>query len=245
MPQKKCPPAGAPEWVLTYGDMMSLLLTFFIMLFAMSSLEKTKTAAVVESFSSQFGYANTQVPTPGAQTPANSNKSQIRSTGRARRNDTLRGGNPVLSPQGDYAKVRSIRPSRDQVVGGIIYFDLGSDELTDQAKQELRQVADQLRGSPYKVMIKGHTSNEQGIYTNNLYALGFSRAMKAREELIRLGVNGKLLQVTSVGPDEPMPDALRTPGVGAQQANACVEIVRLLEHAKDFEGDRREREAGN
>ncbi|HOA53996.1 MAG TPA: flagellar motor protein MotB, partial [Thermogutta sp.] len=31
---------GAPEWVLTYGDMMSLLLTFFIMLAALSEVKK-------------------------------------------------------------------------------------------------------------------------------------------------------------------------------------------------------------
>ena len=30
--KKKEAPAGAPEWVLTYGDMMSLLLCFFILL---------------------------------------------------------------------------------------------------------------------------------------------------------------------------------------------------------------------
>ncbi|MFN0196532.1 MAG: flagellar motor protein MotB, partial [Planctomycetaceae bacterium] len=32
-------PAGAPEWVVTYGDMMSLLLTFYIMLVSMSEMK--------------------------------------------------------------------------------------------------------------------------------------------------------------------------------------------------------------
>ena len=32
-------PPGVPEWVVTYGDMMSLLLTFFIMLVSMSELK--------------------------------------------------------------------------------------------------------------------------------------------------------------------------------------------------------------
>ena len=30
---------GVPEWVVTYGDMMSLLLTFFIMLVSLSELK--------------------------------------------------------------------------------------------------------------------------------------------------------------------------------------------------------------
>ena len=34
------PPAGVPEWVVSFGDMMSLLLTFFIMLVSMSEMMK-------------------------------------------------------------------------------------------------------------------------------------------------------------------------------------------------------------
>ena len=31
---------GIPEWVVTFGDMMSLLLTFFIMLLSMSEMKQ-------------------------------------------------------------------------------------------------------------------------------------------------------------------------------------------------------------
>ena len=34
------PPMGIPEWVVTFGDMMSLLLTFFIMLVSMSEMKQ-------------------------------------------------------------------------------------------------------------------------------------------------------------------------------------------------------------
>ena len=37
-PEDEAP--GVPEWVVTYGDMMSLLLTFFIMLVSMSELKE-------------------------------------------------------------------------------------------------------------------------------------------------------------------------------------------------------------
>ena len=39
--ETKCEP-GAPGWVVTFGDMMSLLLTFFILLLSFAKLEKTK-----------------------------------------------------------------------------------------------------------------------------------------------------------------------------------------------------------
>jgi len=42
------------EWMVTYSDMMSLLLTFFVMLFAMSSLDKEKFKALTEAISVQL-----------------------------------------------------------------------------------------------------------------------------------------------------------------------------------------------
>ena len=57
MPKReKKAPAGAPEWVLTYGDMMSLLLCFFIMLVALSEIKKEdKYQAVVRGVKAAFG----------------------------------------------------------------------------------------------------------------------------------------------------------------------------------------------
>lgn len=50
----KCPPPGAPPWVLTFGDCMTLLLTFFVLLFSMSSIDKAKFQQIVESFKGAF-----------------------------------------------------------------------------------------------------------------------------------------------------------------------------------------------
>ena len=46
---------GAPAWVLTFGDMMSLLLTFFILLFSMSELEVVKFQLAAKSLSEALG----------------------------------------------------------------------------------------------------------------------------------------------------------------------------------------------
>ena len=39
---EEAPPAGAPAWMATFSDLMNLLLCFFVMLFAMSSIEEDK-----------------------------------------------------------------------------------------------------------------------------------------------------------------------------------------------------------
>lgn len=52
MARKKLKDSGASgSWLNTYADMVTLLLTFFIMLFAMSSLDKEKFLMLVQAFS--------------------------------------------------------------------------------------------------------------------------------------------------------------------------------------------------
>ena len=46
---------GAPTWVVTFGDLMSLLLTFFILLFSMSEIEVEKFRMAVNSLHEGFG----------------------------------------------------------------------------------------------------------------------------------------------------------------------------------------------
>lgn len=41
--------AGAPAWTTSFSDMMSLLLCFFVLLFAMSELDQVRVAAILES----------------------------------------------------------------------------------------------------------------------------------------------------------------------------------------------------
>lgn len=46
---------GAPEWMTTYGDMVTLLLCFFVLLFAFSEIDAQKFEAVIQSFQGSLG----------------------------------------------------------------------------------------------------------------------------------------------------------------------------------------------
>lgn len=48
------PPKGSPAWMTTFSDLMNLLLCFFVMLFAMSSVDAEKFEMVVASLQSSF-----------------------------------------------------------------------------------------------------------------------------------------------------------------------------------------------
>lgn len=46
---------GAPEWMTTYGDMVTLLLCFFVLMFAFSEIDARKFEAFIQSFQGSLG----------------------------------------------------------------------------------------------------------------------------------------------------------------------------------------------
>lgn len=55
MARRPAPAAGAPEWIVTFADLMSLLLCFFILLISFSSQDKAKLQIVAGSMRDAFG----------------------------------------------------------------------------------------------------------------------------------------------------------------------------------------------
>ncbi len=55
--------AGAPEYMLTYGDMMTLLLCFFVMLLAMSTIDPNRFMVAASSFQNAFSGVLKEFPT--------------------------------------------------------------------------------------------------------------------------------------------------------------------------------------
>lgn len=49
------PPPGLPAWLATYGDLVTLLMCFFVLLFAFSSIDAQKFEAVMVSFQGSAG----------------------------------------------------------------------------------------------------------------------------------------------------------------------------------------------
>lgn len=52
--QEDTPPAGSPAWMATFSDLMNLLLCFFVMLFAMSTIEESKLHEFVAAMNNTF-----------------------------------------------------------------------------------------------------------------------------------------------------------------------------------------------
>lgn len=234
---------GIPEWVVTFGDMMSLLLTFFIMLVSLSEIKEEETyQALVDSMQQQFGYARTlDALAPGESKPRQAAFTPLATTGRAKKKDTANGGVPQKAPVGEEPKVRIVRPGSMTAVGSVVFFELGSSQLTTTGRAVLKNVASQLRGKPQKIEARGHVSAEFAARTGNsdeAMLLGIKRASAVRQYLVETEkLRANRFRISSAGDSEPMSN-----GQSATQ-NPRVEVFMLDETVEDLLGTADERDA--
>jgi len=205
---------------------MSLLLCFFIMLFALSTITPPTVQALADSLSQDFrGFsASSKTPSPKTKTTMTPSPSAARS----RRTAALIGGQPIPGPQGESREVHAMLRDGETVRGGVIRFEPGSDELTEQAKRDLRlTVLPVLQGAPHKIMVKGYSSPIEGggEYQSGI-DLAFFRASNVVEYFILQGLRHEFFEI-AVEPGTVPRLNLLPAGTDQKYAGATVEIILL------------------
>ena len=236
--------AGVAEWVVTFGDMMSLLLTFFIMLVSMSEIrDEERYELMVEALRKRFGHDSSVISMiPGPTSPRNSPVEKLASMGRARRVDTMRGGDRVRAPVGENPRVRSIRTADQRTLGGEIIFPEGEWEINEANQRVLRATAQEIGGKPQKIEIRGHTSSSplpKDSPFKTHWDLAYARCVATMEYLIHLGIDPKRIRISVAADKEPK--HISTDPLLYRQ-NPRVEVFMLDEMVKDLEGTADERE---
>ncbi len=227
--------SGAPAWMATFADMMSLLMAFFVMLFAMSTLQVEKYEAVVKSMTDALGHGRdlsasqkqyfqqhkTQ-PKPSdntgtaEKTPLEDLKplydSLIQTYASALHKQEL---NVELEDNG--RKLRITFPSR-------VAFPPGRATLTPEFVRLLRKLPD-WSDHPVTLQVLGHTDSRpiHGVRFRNNWELSAARAAAVIEALIRLGkINPRQARAVGLADTQPR-DPRPTPE--AWRKNRRVEIL--------------------
>lgn len=238
----KCPPAGAPEWVLTYGDMMSLLLVFFILLVAMSEIKKEdQFTAIVREVQEAFGMHGGGGRLPTNDDPALSFMKVLEAIQFRRQPEAQRSNAEDPGADGDEAKVTAIRKGQVFVVGGPITFEPGSAELSERGRRTLDAISTmgEVRGLNNKLEVRGHAASMEMSETDGRYAdlwdLSYARAKAVANYLMqpRVGVNPNRLRVVANADREPQ--KLRAYTLNSQEPNRRVEVVVSEELVDDHQ----------
>jgi chemotaxis protein MotB len=240
--KKKCPPAGAPEWVMTYGDMMSLLLTFFILLMSLSEIKKEdEWKAMVEEVKKSFGMKGGGGRLPTDNDPALTLVKILETVQNQQRreNNTANTEDPGMS--GRDQRITTVRPGDFIPVGGLVTFDPGSADLSDRAQAQIRGFIDNeefdIRGTNYIVELRGHAASAEVDRVqggDDLWDLSFDRAKAVMGFLVSEDVGLKREQVRLIGnaDREPLRKQAYTPA--DRQSNRRVEIVVTENVIKDY-----------
>ena len=205
--KKKQDSAGAPAWMVTYGDMMTLLLCFFVLLVAMSEIkEEEKFRQVVQSIRNAFGYESSLDTAPGDMDPVNALMQELQSIILPPQ-QSMQGDTDEEGIDGRVQKVTDVRDGIEIVVGGRIAFDRFSAVLKPRAEERIARVAEKIGGKNTKIIVRGHATREplpeDSLYDNPL-RLSYARAEAVADTLVRHGVRAARIRIEANGDREPI-----------------------------------------
>lgn len=144
--------------MVTYSDMVTLLLTFFVLLLSMANLDKRKFFDALGSLKGAFGFLQSS-------SVSEVNKPQVISYAPMDDDYVSRLYNRVMAMLTRLRIDRDIDLVKDRGavilrVREAILFDSGSTELKPAALPILREIAGLVKPLPLLLRIEGHTDNE-------------------------------------------------------------------------------------
>lgn len=188
----KKPMAGAPLWMVTFSDMMTLLLTFFVLLLSMATLDQVRFQQAAESLSGAFGVGVLESSTRTEVAPPQvMSRVPIDDDFNARVYQRLRTQlrELKLDRQIELVKDRGAVVLR---VDEAILFDVGRSTINPDADPVLRKVAELVRPLPLNVKIEGHTDDIGDDMQN--WELSVARAVS----VLRFMVSDQLLPLARI-----------------------------------------------
>lgn len=220
-----------PAWVVTFGDMMSLLLCFFILLAAFSELKKEREfVKVLEKIREAFGETGGISHAPTEIDWTNSTLVPRIQLNKNKEDKQTEAPTPEKNMEGKQDRSDTIRPGNKFAIGGSLIFDPGSAELTAQVKARLRHVAPEIRGKRNIVEIRGHAAGLEDRVPDLTYTdLSYMRARAVMEFLVEeCGVEEQILRPIAAANHEPLSVDMENPGTQAVNSRVQIEETEVL-----------------
>lgn len=230
------------RWLVSYADFMTLLFAFFVVMYAISSLNEGKYRVLSNSLTGAFGKVFTttgKIPdAPETQTfklepiPVFKQKNQeILYKEREKMTVIARDILAVLEPLVREGKVQVTQTSRGVTIeiNASVLFAPGEAKLNDFSAQALKAIAVVLAGDNHDLQIEGHTDNvpiSNATFPSN-WELSAVRATTVARLFAENGVDEK--RMTAVGQGSKLPVGSNDTAEGrAKNRRVTVTILSLL-----------------
>ena len=234
--QKKPQENHDNDWLATYGDMVTLLLTFFVMLYASSSLDEQKWQYIYQAFQSRGKYLNEYIDHPNHTADEGSYVQDDEPSNAGGTGEMPQSFDQLYVYLSEYVEENQISDqvsvSKDSAhiyiqFDSSVFFDGNSSELRQAGKDIIDGISPGLkavRNSIQLLTVSGHTA-DIGVSDVNDWDLSSARASSVVKYMeFRTVLNGSKFRVKGVGPYEPVADNDTAEG---RAKNRRVEMVIL------------------
>jgi chemotaxis protein MotB len=218
------------RWMTTFSDMVTLLITFFVLLISMSSMDAKALKEMFGFFNEVMGpleYAEVQeikgLPTLVETVPPKVFLDSL-SLNRNILNSLEKKGIAGFPGRGkDILEVRESNRGLAVLINGDVLFVQGSAEVTGDAAVILSSVAEMLKDTDATISIEGHTDNQGD--TQELYQLSLRRSVSILNHFVYIsGLSPTRFGVAGYGSTRPLDTNVTEQG---RKKNRRVEIVLL------------------
>jgi chemotaxis protein MotB len=203
---------GAPEWMVTFADLMSLLLTFFVLLLSFSNMEIIKFRTMAGSVRNALGLKSdfdlAEVPMGNKLLPFEDPKEGEGETGETGANRLREDLQQMLRDQGLVGKASvEITPRGVSLqVYGDLLFDSGKADLSEAALPVLDRLGSYIQQINHFVDVQGHADPvpiATAIYPSN-WELSAARAGRTVRYLVDRGIPAERLRAIGLADTVPV-----------------------------------------
>ena len=233
--QKKFEQDHSNDWLNTYADMVTLLLTFFVMLYASSSLDEQKWQFIYQAFQSHGKYLNEYIDSLNPNSTEGNGVTDEVPSGQGGSGELPQSFDQLYVYLSNYVSENNLEQSVAVENGAAhitirfddgVFFDPDSAVLKNDGKKVLSGIAPGIRAAADAIQvmtISGHTA--QGYSAINDFALSSSRAVSVENYLeFNTVLPTSKFRVKGCGPNEPVADNDTPEG---KAKNRRVEIMLL------------------
>ncbi len=233
--KKKCPPEGAPEWMTTYGDMVTLLLTFFVMMYTTATVDGVKIKLILAAFNGLgLRSGGMTLQATGQLVEMGNTVMSLPSTQRGRSLDEARRrAVSMFQPEIKSEMVRVKEDERGLIISlaGDAFFEPASAQVRiDQTRETLQKISNLLQSMENrKFRIEGHTDSiptDPGGEWETNWELSTARATNVLHYLVDFAVAEEQFQVSGFADTVPLASNETEEG---RAYNRRVDIVILSE----------------
>lgn len=232
---KKSPPAapedqpeGIAEWVLTFSDMMSLLLCFFILMFSMSTVDAKKYNAAIKSLKMALEHQTEEElhDLPVVKVTETVEVSDTFAVAMSEMEKISEKMNMFIEDQNIKSQVEVVIDERGLVIkiDSKVMYGLGEAKILPESYKLVSSIAKLLHQNNYKVRVEGHTDNlpiSSEQFPSN-WELSSGRATSVVRYLIREGIPPERLSAEGFAFYKPITSNATAEG---RTLNRRIEIV--------------------